>query len=100
MSVWMGRHADTGETAMLFLGCPREIKLAFLRMPNDYFRVNLRYPMLIHLYFLRRVAHNHWNTLKNGMHPLYEEVRDRICSLSFLPSFEGFPNASYYFTID
>ena len=74
MNVWMGHHPSTGEVTMLLTRCPNETRLAFVHEPMSYFTLSLRYPMRLHLYFLESLAYNHWNTLKDRMKPLHEEV--------------------------
>lgn len=74
MNVWMGRHAHNGDIIMLITRCPVAIKRSFLQQPTDDFELYLRYPMTLHLYFLRNNAQNHWETLKGLMLDLHEEV--------------------------
>ena len=74
MNVWMGRHAHEGNITMLITRCPVAIKQGFMDKASEYFKRHLRYPMMIHLYFLRSIARNHWNTLRNRMQNLHEEV--------------------------
>ena len=81
---------------MLITHCPIDLKLAFMLKPNDYFKLHLRYLMMIYLYFLRSLAHNYWNTLRNRMFPLHKEISSKIDSLSSLLSLERVPIASSY----
>ena len=74
MNVWMGRQAHNGNITMLITRCPVAIKREFMRKANEYFKRHLRYPMMLHLYFLRSIARNHWNTLRNRMQTLHVEV--------------------------
>ena len=74
MNAWMGRDISTGGVTILITRLPVAIKEGLMQEPDGFFAPYLRYPMLVHLYLLRGLGQNHWNTLKDRMWPLYQEV--------------------------
>ena len=74
----MNHIFENGTVDILAVRCPRDVKRGILTGSTIFQRSLTDTPMLIHLYFLRNVWFNYYNTIEAIRAPMFDEVRKSL----------------------